>query len=216
LNYPLDVIVDKNKNSLIICDQRNIRVVRWSRQNSQDRQILIERIVCWGLAMDNNEDLYVSNWGENEVRRWAQGDKKGTIVAGGNKQGNEFNQLHEPQFIFVDESHSVYVTDRKNARVMKWIKNATEGIPVASKLRNPSAVIVDHMGNIYIADTLNPQIMRWSPGAIEGNTVVGGKASGSGATQFRSPFDLSFDRQGNLYVVDYGNDRIQKFIIDFD
>jgi DNA-binding beta-propeller fold protein YncE len=99
---------------------------------------------------------------------------------------------------------------------MKWIKNATEGIPVASKLRNPSAVIVDHMGNIYIADTLNPQIMRWSPGAIESNTVVGGKASGSGATQFRSPFDLSFDRQGNLYVVDYGNDRIQKFIIDFD
>ncbi len=191
-------------------------MVRWSRQNSQDRQIVIERIVCWGLAMDNNEDLYVSNWGEREVRRWAQGDQKGTIVAGGNGQGDKFNQLYEPQFIFVDESHSVYVADRRNARVMKWIKNATEGIPVGSELRTPSGVIVDHMGNIYIADTANPQITRWSPGAIQGNTVFGEKAAGSGATQLRFPYDLSFDRQGNFYVVDNGNDRIQKFVVDRD
>jgi DNA-binding beta-propeller fold protein YncE len=30
------------------------------------------------------------------------------------------------------------------------------------------------------------------------------------------PSGLLFDRQGNLYVVDCGNDRIQKFSVDWN
>jgi hypothetical protein len=35
-------------------------------------------------------------------------------------------------YIFIDEDHSVYVSDYKNHRVMKWIKRARQGIVVAS------------------------------------------------------------------------------------
>ncbi|CAF4263411.1 unnamed protein product, partial [Adineta steineri] len=217
LNYPVDVVLDREKKYLIICDQQNIRVMQWSLQNSQDRLILIYPIVCWGLAMDNNGDLYTCDWGEREVRRWRQGDKQGTLVAGGHGQGNHLNQFYEPNYIFVDEKHSVYVADYRNNRVMKWMKNMTEGILVApgqvssenlNSLFYPKGVIVDHMGNIYVSNDQNHQITRWSSGATEGAPVVGEKNIGSGSTQFKYPSDLSFDRHGNLYVADRDNHRI--------
>ncbi|CAF4083879.1 unnamed protein product, partial [Adineta steineri] len=217
LDYPVDVILDKEKKYIIICDQRNIRVMQWSRQNSQDPQVLIYPIVCWGLAMDNNGDLYICDWNSQEVRRWRQGDKQGTLVAGGHGQGNQLNQFYEPNYIFVDENHSVYVADYRNNRVMKWMKNMTEGILVApgqvssensNSLFYPKGVIVDHMGNIYVSNDQNHQITRWSSGAVEGAPVVGEKNIGSGSTQFKYPSDLSFDRHGNLYVADRDNHRI--------
>ena len=111
LNQPTDVIVDKKNNSLIICDHGNKRVIRWSLQNNQNQQIIISDINCFGLTMDNNGDLYVSDYVKNEVRRWKIGDKNGTIVAGGNGEGNNLNQLNYPTYIFVDQDYSVYVSD---------------------------------------------------------------------------------------------------------
>ncbi|CAF3687010.1 unnamed protein product [Adineta steineri] len=223
LNQPTDVILDKEKKYLIICDYSNGRVLRWSLQNSQDQQILIPDISCWGLAMDNNGDLYISDWARHQVVRWQEGDTKGTVVAGGNGQGNHLNQLDFPMYIFVDEYHSVYVANAGNKRVMKWMKNAAEGSLIApgqffnensSSMPEPRSVIVDHMGNIYVSHEGIYQIMRWSPGTIEGVPVVGENKSGIGPTELNSPYDLSFDQQGNLYVADAGNARIQKFAID--
>jgi len=42
LNEPTDVIVDQNSTSLIICDNGNRRIVRWSLENPEDREIIIE------------------------------------------------------------------------------------------------------------------------------------------------------------------------------
>ena len=39
------------------------------------------------------------------------GDKNGIVVAGGNGQGNQLNQLHDPTYLFVDEEQAVYVSD---------------------------------------------------------------------------------------------------------
>ncbi|CAF4098283.1 unnamed protein product, partial [Adineta steineri] len=223
MDNPKDIILDKEEKSLIICDSNNMRVVRWSLQNSQDIEILIPGIICWSLAMHSNGDLYISDWNKEQVRRWQQGHKASTTVAGGNGRGNQSNQFNEPDYIFVDKNHSIYVADFMNNRVMKWMKNATKGIRVApgemsgenpNSLMQPIGVIVDHMGNIYVSSEKSHQITRWSPGAIEGVPVVGEKESGNGPTQLCGPYDLSFDQQGNLYVADTYNHRIQKFLID--
>ncbi|CAF0713196.1 unnamed protein product [Adineta steineri] len=225
LNYPVDVVLDREKKYLIICDYRNMRVMLWSRQNNHNQKILINSILCWGLAMDNNGDLYVSDWVGHQVMRWQEGYTAGTVVAGGSGQGNQLNQLNQPKYIFVDEYYSIYVADGTNNRVMKWMKNATEGILIApgqvyeenhSSMTEPIGVIVDPMGNIYVSSAESHQITRWSPDAIEAVSVVGEKQSGSESTQLRYPSDLSFDRYGNLYVVDRDNHRIQKFLIDLD
>jgi sugar lactone lactonase YvrE len=223
LNYPTDVIVDKKNDSLIICDSQNSRVVRWSRRNGTKGQMIISSIDCYGVTMDNNGDLYVSDRIKNEVRRWKIGETNGTIVAGGNGKGNELNQLDLPSHLFVDKDHSVYVSDYYNHRVMKWVKGAKEGIVVAggqgegdslTQLSSSRGVIVDHLGNVYVADTHNNRIMCWSKGSKEGRVIVGGNGYGSQPNQLSNPKDLSFDRQGHLYVVSYGNARVQKFEID--
>ncbi|CAF4268354.1 unnamed protein product, partial [Adineta steineri] len=131
LNYPRDVIVDKKNDSLIICDYGNRRVVQWSRQNGRNGETIISDIDCSRVTMNKNGDLYVADCDKNEVRRWKQGEREGTIVAGGNGQGNHLKQLNFPGYIFVDENHSVYVSDCENHRVMKWMKGAKEGIVVA-------------------------------------------------------------------------------------
>ena len=131
LNEPTDVIIDRENNSLIIADCGNRRVMRWSRQTTSHGQIIIEDIDCWGLAMHKDGSLYVSDCEKNEVRRWKKGETNGTIVAGGNGQGNLLNQFNIPTFVFVDDDQTLYVSDFFNHRVMKWVKDGKEGIVVA-------------------------------------------------------------------------------------
>ncbi|CAF0713459.1 unnamed protein product [Adineta steineri] len=222
---PIYAILDKEKKYIIICDQGNRRVVEWSLQDRHDQEILISSIACYGLALDYNGDLYISDCERHQVIRWQEGDTKGTIVAGGNGQGNQFNQLNFPVYIFVDECDSVYIVDHNSNRVMKWMKNAIEGILIApgqvseeneNPLSQPLGVIVDHIGNVYLSNYNTHQITRWLPGAIEGTHIVGENEYGSLIAPFQCSSDLSFDRHGNLYVVDTDNHRIQKFNIDLD
>ncbi|CAF4277767.1 unnamed protein product, partial [Rotaria sordida] len=132
LNSPTDVLIDKETDSLIICDRDNRRVVRWSRRSGTTQgEILIDNVWCWGLAMDDQRYLYISDTANDEVRRYQIGDKNGAIVAGGNGEGADLNQFNDPRYIFVDQQQTVYVSDHRNHRVMKWNKGAKEGIVVA-------------------------------------------------------------------------------------
>ncbi len=221
LDGPTDVIIDQETNALIIADPSNRRVMQWSYQNKTNGEIIIRDIDCSHLALGKNGCLYVSNQVKNEVRRWKRGENgQGTIVAGGNGNGN---QLNCPTFIFVDEDDSLYATDQNNHRVMKWKKNAKEGIVVAGgnskgkslrQLSSPEGIIVDQLGQIYVADFDNNRVMRWCDGEEEGTIVVGGNERGQEPNQLNGPRGLSFDGEGNLYVVDYRNNRIQKFEIE--
>ncbi|CAF1459097.1 unnamed protein product, partial [Rotaria sordida] len=132
LNYPTDVLIDKETDSLIICDRNNRRVVRWSRRSGTTQgEILINNIGGWGLAVDDQRYLHISDYDKDEVRRCQIGDKNGTIVAGGNGKGASLNQFNYPAYLFVDQQQTVYVSDKDNHRVMKWNKGAKEGIVVA-------------------------------------------------------------------------------------
>ncbi|CAF1444807.1 unnamed protein product [Rotaria sordida] len=224
LYRPTDVLIDKETDSLIICDRNNRRVVRWSRRSGTTQgEILIDNIGCWGLAMDDQRHLYISDSGKHEVRRYQIGDKNGTLVAGGNGKDTGLNQLNNPIYIFVDQQQTVYVSDCDNDRVMKWNKGEKEGIVVAGGQGNGNALtqlstlfglFVDTLGTIYVADSWNHRVMRWPKEAKQGTVIAGGNGEGEGKNQFNGPWGLSFDRHGNLYVGDYGNHRVQRFSIE--
>ncbi|CAF2088245.1 unnamed protein product [Rotaria magnacalcarata] len=226
LKYPIVVLIDKETDSLIISDWGNRRVVRWSRRSGTTQgEILIDNIDCYGLAMDEQRYLYVSDYVKHEVRRYRLGEKNGTLVAGGNGQGDELNQLNHPAYLFVDRDHSVYVSDWNNHCVMKWVEDAKEGIVVAggqghgnalTQLNSPLGLFVDTLGAVYVADQGNQRVMRWTQGAKQGTVIVGGNEIGSGENQFNFPIGLSFDRHGNIYVVDHSNHRVQRFSIEKD
>ncbi|CAF4670817.1 unnamed protein product [Rotaria socialis] len=225
LDGPTDALIDKETDSLIICDVNNQRVVRWPRRSGTTQgEILIDNIYCFGVAMDEQRYLYVSDVEKHEVRRYQLGEKNGTLVAGGNGQGNGLNQLNWPTYLFVDRDHSVYVSNDWNHRVMKWVEGAKEGIVVAggqgegsalTQLSSPAGIFVDTLGTLYVADSGNDGVMRWTQGdKKQGTVIVGGNGSGAGANQFNVPIGLSFDRHGNLYVADWNNNRVQRFSIE--
>ena len=226
LNYPTNVIINKEKNLLIIADGQNRRIIQWSlEKNTINGEILLSDIDCHGVAMDKDGLIYISDSKKNEVSCWRSGEKERTIIAGGNGQGDNLNQLDSPSYIFIDDDYSLYVSDEKNHRVMKWGKDAEEGIIIAggngegdslNQLSQLGGIVVDQFHQVYVADCGNDRIMCWCEGVEEGSVVIGGNREGKEANQFSGPMDLSFDQQGNLYVVDQWNHRIQKFEIDMD
>ena len=221
LNCPNDVLIDKETNSLFIADRGNGRVVRWSRrQETTQGEVIIDNIDCTGLAMDHQRHLYVSDTEKDEVRRYTIGDKNGIVVAGGNGQGNQLNQLNCPRYLFVDKEQAVYVSDASNDRVMKWNKGANQGTVVAggrgkgsalTQLNYPHGLFIDTSGTIYVADCWNHRVVRWPEGAQQNTVIVGGNGRGNAANQLKCPFALSFDRHCNLYVTDENNHRVQRF-----
>ncbi|CAF1460694.1 unnamed protein product [Rotaria sordida] len=195
LYCPRDVLIDKETDSLIICDWGNRRVVRWSRRSGTTQgEILINNILGYGLAMDDQRYLCISDRDKHEVSRYQIGDKNGILVAGGNGKDDGLTQLNAPTYIFVDQQQTVYVSDCDNHRVMKWNKGAKKGIVVAggqgqgnalTQLYHPNGLFVDTLGTIYVTDSSNHRVMRWSKGAKQGTVIAGGNGSGEAANQFK-------------------------------
>ena len=223
LNWPTDVLIDKETYSLFIADQGNGRIVRCSRcEETTQSEVIVDNIGCFGLATDHQRYFYVSDPGKDEVRRYRIGDKNSIVVAGVNERGSQLNQLNCPTYLFIDEEQAVYVSDENNHRVMKWNKHANQGIVMAgeqgqgsalTQLSRPQGLFADTSGTIYVADCHNHRVMQWPKGAEEGTVIVGGNGEGNAPNQFYYPVALSFDRHCNLYVVDCYNHRVQRFDI---
>ena len=170
LYYPTDVLIDKETNSLFIADQGNGRVLRWSRcQETTQGEVILHNIDCWGLAIDHQRYLYVSDWNKDEVRRYTIGDKNSIVVAGGNGRGNQLNQLNFPTYLFVDKEQALYVSDYNNHRVMKWNKDANQGIVVGggrgqgsavTQLSSPRGLFIDTSGTLYVVVAWNDRVKR--------------------------------------------------------
>ncbi|CAF3851313.1 unnamed protein product [Rotaria sp. Silwood1] len=70
LNEPSDVLIDKETDNLFICDLGNGRVVRWYRRSGTTQgEILLDNIDCFGLAMDDQRYLYISDTKKHEEDR---------------------------------------------------------------------------------------------------------------------------------------------------
>ncbi|CAM2721609.1 unnamed protein product [Rotaria socialis] len=114
LDRPLGLFVDDDQ-TVIIADYSNNRII-----GTAQGKILIGDIKCWGLAMDEQRYLYVSDYVKHEVRRYKLGEKEGIVVAGGQETRNALTQLSSPNGIFVDTLGTLYVADTLNDRLMRW------------------------------------------------------------------------------------------------
>lgn len=222
LYHPTSVVFDWQARSLTISDSGNRRIIRWPCWNGSQGEVLLSDIESYGLAIDEQQSLYVSDYQKHEVRRYRRNEIVGVVVAGGHGRGEGLHQLAHPCNLFVDHERSVYVSDSLNHRVVKWKENAREGTVVAgghqrsetsNQLSCPRGIVMDKQGFIYIADQSNHRIMRWFQAAGEGTVIAGGNGQGSSGHQLRNPWDLCFDKEQNLYVLDTCNHRVQKFAI---
>ena len=223
------VFVDASGN-VYVADRNNFRVVKWAPGATTGVVVagvtgnpgagLNQLNSPTGVFVDLQGNLYVADFGNHRVVKWAPNASSGVVVAGGNGSGAAANQLNGPQGIFVDNGGNIYISDQQNHRVQKWIPGAAEGTTVAggngsgsaaNQLTLPHGIALDKMNNIYVSDQGSSRVQKWTVGATSGVTVAGGNGSGSAANQLTIPFGLYVDNMNNVFVADYFNARIQKW-----
>ncbi|CAF3768292.1 unnamed protein product [Rotaria sp. Silwood1] len=180
LNHPIDLIIDKDNDSLIICDRDKRQVVRWKIGDTN------RTIVAGGngsgnhfnqlnrpsyLFVDQNHSVYISDTSNHRVMKWIKGAKEGILVAGGQGLGAELNQLTFPRGMIVDQFDSVYVADRHNHRIMRWVKGSVEGSVVVggngqgkepNQLDTPEDLLFDEEYNLYVNDAENRRVQKFA------------------------------------------------------
>lgn len=92
------------------------------------------------------------------------------------------------------DDHTLYISDVDNDHVMKWMRDAKEGIIVAGgngkedrfiQLSSALRLIVDQCGEIYIADWDN-RVMRWCEEEKQERIVPGDNCQGQEENQLNS------------------------------
>ena len=107
-----------------------------------------------------------------------------TIAGVTNQSGNASNKLYLPYGIILDWSNTLYITDKSNHRVQKYLRDASFGETVAGQktglngasssfLSLPTDLGVETNGDIYVSDTSNHRVQLWASGSTAGVTVAG-------------------------------------------
>ena len=188
------------------------------------------------IAFDNKGNAYITDFGNNRVRKVnAQGIV--TTIAGTGSAGAEGDggyatnaSLNGPTGVSVDANGNVFFADKYNNVVRKidtlgvirlfagsYISGYTgdNGAATSAKLNNPMSTSVDNNGNLYIADYNNNKIRVVDAfGTIRifaGTGQFGYTGDGAAATlaTLNQPIRIAWSKEGDLIVADNGNYRIR-------
>ncbi|CAF3522365.1 unnamed protein product [Adineta steineri] len=154
------------------------------------------------------------------VLRW---NSTGVTVAGisGNASSGS-NYLNRPFDVTLDYANNLYIADRYNNRIQKYLFGTTNITTVAGdgtlgpssyQLHYPSRVIFDSNGNLLVTDSANHRIQLWPSGGISGTTIAGVTYSpGNSSTQLNTPYGIVLNPiSGTLYISDSMNHRVVSY-----
>jgi sugar lactone lactonase YvrE len=134
------VWVDKEKN-VYMAESKRFRVLRWSPE-ANNSVVVAGRTdmngssadhLSWpdGIAVDeSNGAVYVADYLNNRIQKWSKDAEQGITVAGSSMgtEGTDAATLSRPSDVLIDEeTKTVYVVDRNNERIQRWLVDATSG-----------------------------------------------------------------------------------------
>jgi DNA-binding beta-propeller fold protein YncE len=124
----------------------------------------------------------------------------------------------EPNFVALDASNNVYVTDGLNRRVVKFSGSGTYLTQWGSlgsgngQFSEPEGIAVDSSNNVYVTDAwygnYDHRVEKFSS---NGTYLTQWGSYGTNNGQFENPKGIAVDSGNNVYVADYNNSRIEKF-----
>lgn len=162
-----------------------------------------------GIAADSGGNAYVSDQGNNTIRKltptgvnWMVSTIAGQAGNSGDADGtNSTARFNNPNGIAVDGSGNVYVADTGNSTIRKLTLTATmnyvvntiaglayssgsaDGVGSAARFNNPTGVAVGSDGKVYVADQGNNVIRKLTlTGSSWTVFTVAGQAGSSGSS----------------------------------
>jgi sugar lactone lactonase YvrE len=193
-----------------------------------------------GVAQDTAGNLYVSDSGNNRIRKVDAATGAVSTIAGNGTTTFGVDEvpatvvgLDGPSDVVVDAAGNVIFSDTRHQRVRSVSPDgkihtiAGTGVAGASgdggpanqaQLSSPTGLALDASGNLYIADFLNHCIRKVDTAgnisrvAGDGTGVGGFNSDGlaATATQLNNPTDVAFDATGNMFIADMRNNRVRR------
>ncbi|MBT5873267.1 MAG: hypothetical protein HOH43_07590 [Candidatus Latescibacteria bacterium] len=252
ISGPAGLAVDQDGN-IYIADRGNHRVRKVSRDGiittvaggaqpgySGDMGVATQATLKSpvDVAVDQEGNLYISDSGNNRIRKVDSSGLITTIAGSGNRKfdGDEQQAIEagmSPSGIDLDGAGGLLIADTRNHRI-RLVDLQTGMITTlagvgrrgfagdgdlaqGAQLSSPWGVAVSVVGDIYMTDSGNNRIRRiqMTTGLIE--TIAGrGKASFSGDGEagveatFWTPYGIAVDQESNILVADYLNHRLRR------
>eukprot|EP00397_Hematodinium_sp_SG-2012_P021403 GEMP01022105.1.p1 GENE.GEMP01022105.1~~GEMP01022105.1.p1 ORF type:complete len:349 (+),score=87.32 GEMP01022105.1:341-1387(+) len=179
------------------------------------------------LAVAPDGTIYVSDWGNDAIRRVLPNGRVETFAGSGIpgfKDGiGRDAWFHGPHGCAVGPDGTVYVVDTYNHCIRRVHRDGTVstigGNGVAglqdgrglgeTQFNKPIGVAVDKYSNIYVADHCNQVIRRIAPdGVVQtvgGSGISGNRDGAVDEARFEYPTDVAVGHDGALYVADCDN-----------
>jgi sugar lactone lactonase YvrE len=185
----------------------------------------------FGVAVDSSGDLFVSDSGNDTIRRVTADGLVSTFAGSaglfGSTDGSGASaRFSGPGGLAIGRSGSLAVTDNNTIRMITpagivstiagtpGVFGGADGQGPAASFRQPTGVCVDAAGNVFVADSGNDTIREISPAGgvttvagIEG--VLGSTDGAGGAALFAYPTGVAVDGNGILYVADNENNAVR-------
>lgn len=186
----------------------------------------------YGLALDENRNLYVGDSGNKMVRKINTSTKQVTtflsntyyaVNVGPNQPGQEWF------YLTIDKNSLVMTTSRherlsssglqvRNPTIWEW---GLDGryidfgmIPGTARFNRPTGITIDSSSNLYIVEQFGNTIRKITPeGAVTtfaGASSTGGQDGTGNQARFFNPNGITKDSSGNLYIADVNNHAIRR------
>jgi len=147
------------------------------------------------IAMDGQDDLYVADEGNSNIRKITPDGFVSTLAGIAGKPGNADGEglaagFNIPRGIAVDAAGTIYVADTENHCIRKISAAGVvstfageagkaamaDGVGAAARFSEPRGIALDAAGNLYVADTGNLAIREIAPGGVV-STIAGAPPS---------------------------------------
>ena len=190
-------------------------------------------------AFDTDNNMYVVDTLNNRIMVFPYGSgftigMNASIVIGQTSfttatSGATASTFNFPQGIAFDNFGNLWVSDRENNRIQKFVPPFTTGMSATVSItgfNNPIGIIFDKQGNLIVADNLNNRLLLFTSATIAtsfaisaaNTSVILGQpdfttvTAGIGINKLSSPLGLAINPvSGDLWCIDGANNRVIKW-----
>jgi sugar lactone lactonase YvrE len=216
LNQPYGIAVD-SEGKLYIADQKVGAIFIFSTDETKSVDLIkngvhahFVRII--GLAMDDNDRLFVSDPGLRHVLVFNKDHKAEDVITDGMAEPGGLAIDTRNRFLYVADTEldQVLVYDADTLKLLRKMGTAGQKhtLTAPGDFSKPAGVAVDAEGNLYVADTWNNRIQIFD---ADGQFVSTFGKPGDGPGYFSRPKGVALDGDGHIWVADGMQDRVQVF-----